>query len=800
MGRRWADDITRVAPLMATLGLFALALHTARLPDGSLIPALTPRVGGRIAVAMLLPPAVVLLSAAVRRWFPRTEGDSPFSVLRFLEPLYLFGLYPLAVFGLHRLGVSPAATALFDPRLLGLLAGGLIAARIVIGVWEWRKTSCPLLPLWSAFRPAPLALVLFAGFFALYGGLVHREDRLRMLVGDEPHYLLMMESLRTYGTADLTKILESDSPLPRGVRKVRPHTSGQSRAGARYEVHNVGPAILMIPGFTLFGYRGAIGTFALIGAALVAQMFLLSWEVTGRRLASLAAAGLAGLSAPFFFYFRYIYPELPAALCVIYAVRVIRREEPGIGALLLAGAGAAALPWLHVKFLILTLLLAVFVVFRHFRSWRRWVAYAAPHLPSALWLMWFLHHAYGSWLPTAQYGDTQAPISRFLLRGAPGLLFDRDHGLLPFAPLYFLALPGLIRLFRERRSYAVLALALSLPALSVFASHWMWWGGPCPPARFIVPLVPLFVPAVAAAFGTMSGPVFHLLAGAATLATLALSRISLGFLFSLPLHRHFLRHTITAYDAFPFFAHFYVHRRDPQPPEQFLVAALWVAVAIGFGALMRARRTAEAMAFGEAIRRAPVGAVLLAGALFVGVPGGIGWAAARLTGTPTDFPPGATRSLAHLNVALEQAIAPLERARDTLARARDGAPLVLRAEQPLNAERNYRPPAAPTDEDRRWIFSQRLPLYPTTYRFVFTGSAETAATAGAVLAFDLCADSGRTVLTRTEVSASALLEGRFTAELWHRPDRSKRAVEARGAALAEGRYRVENMTVEARLP
>lgn len=799
MRRCWANDIPRVAPLMATLGLFALALHTARWPDGGLAPALTPRVGGRIAAAMLLPPAVVLLSAALVRLFPRKDDDSTFSVFRFFEPLYLLGLYPLAVFGLHPLGVSPAATSLFDPRLLGLLAGGLIAARFVMGVWEWRKTSCPWLPLWSAVRPTPLALLLFAGFLALYGGLLHREDRIRMLVGDEPHYLLMMESLRTYGTADLSEILQSDAPLPRGVRKVRPHTSGQSRPGTRYEVHNVGPAILMIPGFTLFGYRGAIGTFALIGAAVVAQMFLLSWEVTGRRLASLTAAALAGLSAPFFFYFRYIYPELPAALCVIYAVRVLRRDRPGIGSLLLAGAGAAALPWLHVKFLILTLLLAVYAVLGHRGNWRRWLAYAAPHLPSALWLMWFLHHAYGSWLPTAQYGDTQAPISRFLLRGAPGLLFDRDHGLLPFAPLYFLALPGLIRLFRERRSYAVLALALSLPALSVFASHWMWWGGPCPPARFIVPLVPLFVPAVAAAFATAAGPVFHLLAGAAALATLALSRISLGFLFSLPLHRHFLRHTITAYDAFPFFAHFYVHRRDTQPREQFLVAALWVAAAIGLGALMRARRTAEAMSFGEAIRRARVGAVLLAGALFVGVPGGIGWAAARLTGTPTDFPPGASRSLAHLNAVLEQAIAPLERARVTLPRAEEGASLMLRAEHPLNAERNYRPPTTPTDEDRRWIFSQRLPLFPTDYRFVFRGSAETAATEGAVLAFDLCADSGRTVLARVEVPASAFQDGRFTAELLHRPDRSKRAVEARGAALTEGRYRVDVMTVEARL-
>lgn len=800
MGRRWANDMARVAPLMATLGLFALASHTARLPDGGLVPALTPRVGGRIAMAMLLPPALALLSAALTRFFPRKDGDSPFFVLRFLEPIYLLGLYPLAVFGLHPLGVSPAATALFEPRLLGLLCGGLIAARIVMEVWEWRKTSCPWPPVWSAARPVPLALVLFAGFLALYGWLLQREDRIRMLLGDEPHYLLMMESLRTYGTADLTKILQSDSPLPRGVRKVRPHTSEQSRPGTRYEVHNVGPAILMIPGFTLFGYRGAIGTFALIGAALVAQMFLLSWEVTGRRLASLAAAGLAGLSAPFFFYFRYIYPELPAALCVIYAVRVIRRDEPRIGALLLAGAGAAALPWLHVKFLILTLLLAVLAVFRHFRSWRRWAAYAAPPLPSALWLMWFLHHAYGSWLPTAQYGDTQAPISRFLLRGAPGLLFDRDHGLLPFAPLYFLALPGMIRLFRERRSYVALALALSLPALSVFASHWMWWGGPCPPARFIVPLVPLFVPAVAAAFSAQAGPVFHLLAGAAALATLALSRISLGFLFSLPLHRHFLRKTIAAYDAFPFFADFFVHGRDPQPREQYLVAALWIAAMIGWSVLLRARRKAQEMSLGEAIQRSPLGAVLIAGALFVGVPGCIGWAAARLSGAPTDFPPGATRSLAHLNLTLEQAIAPLERARLPSARAEGGAPLVLRAEHPLNAERNYRPAAAPTDEHRRWIFSRRLPLFPTEYRFVFTGSAETAATEGAVLAFDLCADSGRTVLARVEVPASALPEGRFAAELLYRPDRSKRAVEARGAALAEGRYRVDSMTVEARLP
>jgi hypothetical protein len=70
-------------------------------------------------------------------------------------------------------------------------------------------------------------------------------------------------------------------------------------------------------------------------------------------------------------------------------------------------------------------------------------------------------------------------------------LLDQEFGLLAYAPMFVLAIPGLGRLARERPR-AGLAALLMLAAVAVTAGSWhMWRGGWNPPARFLVPVVPV---------------------------------------------------------------------------------------------------------------------------------------------------------------------------------------------------------------------------------------------------------------------------------------------------------------------
>jgi hypothetical protein len=136
------------------------------------------------------------------------------------------------------------------------------------------------------------------------------------------------------------------------------------------------------------------------------------------------------------------------------------------------------------------------VGFWRLRGRSRVVLFAVLALSGLLFLAWF-QYVFGRPTPFAIYGGMPPEFSEGSpLRAAVGLLIDRSFGLLPFAPMFLLALPGLACLARtgEGRVHLALLGALVAPVVT-----WrMWWGGQCPPARFLVPAIPVLAAALAA--------------------------------------------------------------------------------------------------------------------------------------------------------------------------------------------------------------------------------------------------------------------------------------------------------------
>ena len=116
---------------------------------------------------------------------------------------------------------------------------------------------------------------------------------------------------------------------------------------------------------------------------------------------------------------------------------------------------------------------------------------------AAAYVAYYLH-VFGQASPLAIYGGVPRDASGSPVRSLVGLFLDRSFGLLPHAPVFVLALAGLLALRHVRPGegwpQALVAAAVLAPVLP-----WrMWWGGQCPPARFLVPLVPFLAVALAA--------------------------------------------------------------------------------------------------------------------------------------------------------------------------------------------------------------------------------------------------------------------------------------------------------------
>jgi hypothetical protein len=320
----------------------------------------------------------------------------------------------------------------------------------------------------------------------------------------------------------------------------------RGKEGGVYSVLAPGPSMLLAPALradrALNRARGVAGRvavsvllFCLLGAALVAALFLLVRDATGRPGLAAALSFFFAALPPFLFYFFQFYPEMLGALVLAVAFRTVALRSEWIRLFAVRfGLLLAVLPWLHQKFLPVWGLLVLTSLLVGWRSERarlidrsgwKWVVLFL--LPNALSLYLFALYNFaitGSVRPDALFlawgpgGVTSARLGQGLL----GLLIDSRFGILPYVPLLILAAAGLAlggaRLF-----------APALPAAAVYyltvASADNWSGAVCNLGRYFMPVAPLFVALVGIALARVShrrGAVALVLALASWTALLAL--------------------------------------------------------------------------------------------------------------------------------------------------------------------------------------------------------------------------------------------------------------------------------------
>lgn len=370
-------------------------------------------------------------------------------------------------------------------------------------------------PLLAQLAPFVLALVAYVAVF-----LVMRPTT----TGDEPHYLLVAESIAFDGDVDLANDYASRERTLRVVSffpldPVR-HAADYDGSGQLRPLHGVGLSALLAPAVAVGGLTGAQLAMVLFAALLADQLFRLLRDLRLRRLYRIAAwVAVVGCS-PLLVFGSQIYPEVPAALLIVVALRVMIRHASSPAALALGGAAGVALVWLHVRYLPLAmgvfagLALAATAARRDgadtrdiratvadyastaLRNWRTTIVPVV--VPFAIGLGAFaaaFQRWYGTPDPTAPYrafSSTNAGDAGwgFLYDYALADILSPVHGWIPYVPVHWLGLAALGCLFVRFGwpAMACLAIAVGYELVLASAAPNVGWGLP---ARYLIPFLPL---------------------------------------------------------------------------------------------------------------------------------------------------------------------------------------------------------------------------------------------------------------------------------------------------------------------
>lgn len=412
-----------------------------------------------------------------------------------------------------------------SPEVKGAVS--LASARRALGAWSARRTR------WTVWAAAFLIFLALIPGYRWYG----------LPSGDEPKYLRMARSLWLDLDADVSggrtaapgarglatnvgrlgaATWSSAADLVRGERPPVDHRWSLGNwtvagwHGGSYHVQSPGLPLLLAPAMALAGEvaegppsAGALITLAVLWSLTLTQAFALATEVTADRLSSALATLALAVSPSVFVGGYHFYPEVAAAPALVWSFRFIRPggPRPTWASLLGLALVAACLPWLHVKFVPLSLTCLGLLALRERRQpLRLAVASLVAALPWAFLLL-YQYRVTGLLRPDGLYlrfGDEVHPglagfVSERWFSGLAAGLFSARDGLFVMAPAAVVAALSWPRLWREHRSTGIALLAVLASLWAVAAVH----GGaaPGPPGRLMAPVVLLLAIPLAAGLG-----------------------------------------------------------------------------------------------------------------------------------------------------------------------------------------------------------------------------------------------------------------------------------------------------------
>ena len=314
------------------------------------------------------------------------------------------------------------------------------------------------------------------------------------LGGDEPHYLFIADSPLTDHDLRLQNNYDRDAATSAIYGPIAPHVyqipAGWSIPEGWWPYHGVGlPALVALP-FAVGGLRGARVALCLFTGLMAVAFALWIGLMAGGGIAAWTVIG-AMMSLPILFGAMQLYPDLPggvvAAVLTCWLLTPPRDRQCAAGWPLFWLA-TGLLPWLHLKYLGATLVLATAGAVTAWETRRqgdvtsaRLAARTLPLVAVGMVLLAFWHHSVsGSILgfrrTTTELTDSPGRALMIFL----GLHLDQSQGMFFAQPLLLAGVGCLVPFVRARPwtalFWAALYLSLIVPNSMELARYGL--GGP----------------------------------------------------------------------------------------------------------------------------------------------------------------------------------------------------------------------------------------------------------------------------------------------------------------------------------
>lgn len=357
---------------------------------------------------------------------------------------FLFGFFPSGTISPYILMIASPITLIFYSTTMDFqirVTSLLLLAYIFSAPHNLNKIR-KRLSGWSE-KPLLIWAIPLIIFSLLSFWLDHKDVELS---GDEPHYLMVTQSLVEDHDLSLKNNVEERSYLDFIPTEIEAHMI--IHKGEHLSFHMPGLSFLLIPFYIIFNLTGGLISphlFFRLSISIINAFFpfvlfyLLRMFFPGRKITGIWLISI--LSVPFLFHAVHIFPELPAATLLAGSFLFLYRSDPKPG---IAGILFSLTIWFHVKYYPPLILFAAFASWKLFREHSKtdllkFLLY--PFLSSILLLL-FSKAIYGTFnpsgiFPAENYWTTPAVLK---LKVFFAYFIDQRDGLLLYAPTLFLSL------------------------------------------------------------------------------------------------------------------------------------------------------------------------------------------------------------------------------------------------------------------------------------------------------------------------------------------------------------------------